>query len=170
MKYFVKVVSFLIMAAYFIEGVCLAGTAGWGILTGIEAHGDVGYGTLDGSPTPILDSLSRGFIILFIVLLFFAIALVITGIVILAVLYVKAVKNGSFKHYKYMSIASLPVGVVYCFISLFTVIAFLAFEGDAGPQDFLSRLVFAVFLTNLFTVFFGVLDLLSARQCVKDGL
>ena len=170
MKYFVKVVSFLLLAVYLLEAVCLAGTAGWGIFTGIDAHGNVGYGTLDGEPTPILDGLSRGFIILFIILLLFAIALVITGIVIMAVLYVKAAKNGSFKHYKYMSIVSLPVGVIYFFISLFITLAFVVFEGDGAPQDFLTKVVFTVFLANLFTEFFGILDLLSARQCIKDGL
>ena len=59
MKYFVRVVSVLILIVYTLEGIFFAGVSVWGIVKGVPEIPNVGGGTIDGSPTPILDGIGK---------------------------------------------------------------------------------------------------------------
>ena len=61
MKYFVRVISAFILLIYTLEGLFFAGLSGWGMIKSIPEVPNVGGGTIDGSPTPILDGIGKFF-------------------------------------------------------------------------------------------------------------
>ncbi len=170
MKYFVRVVSVLILIVYTVEGLFFAGVSVWGVIKGVPEIKNVGGGTIDGSPTPILDGIGKFFLGLgcvFLVVVFFSVA---AEIFFLIRNYVKAVQEQSFRYYRFISVISLIIGVVNFIASLIMVLIISLIPYLFHTEVFLTGFAVATFFVNLFMEFWSLLNLLSSNQCIRDGL
>ena len=170
MKYFVRVVSVLILIVYTVEGLFFAGVSVWGVIKGVPEIKNVGGGTIDGSPTPILDGIGKFFLGLgcvFLVVVFFSVA---AEIFFLIRNYVKAVQEQSFRYYRFISVIALIIGVVNFIASLIMVLIISLIPYLFHTEDFLTGFAVATFFVNLFMEFWSLLNLLSSNQCIRDGL
>ena len=170
MKYFVRVVSVLILLVYTVEGLFFAGMSIWGLVNGIPEMSNVGGGTIDGSPTPILDGISRFFLGVGFVILAVVILLAATEITFLIINYVKAIQKQSFRYYRFMSVIAMIAGPVHAVASLIMLLVSIDIPYLSYSESFLEWFVFVTFLVNFFMEFFGLLNLLSSSQCIRDGL
>ena len=169
MRYFVRVVSVLILLFYTVEGVFLAGLSAFGIVNDVPEIPFVGGGTIDGSPTPILDGIGRVLLIIGILILVLLRLGVGAEVFFLIRNFVMAIQNSSFKYYKNMSVIALISGVVNFFGMLVIVLVTINLPPHHDMESFLEGSVLVVFLANLFMEFWSLMNLLSANQCVKDG-
>ena len=170
MKYFVRVVSVLIILVYTMEGLFFAGVSVWGVVKGVPEIKNVGGGTIDGSPTPILDGIGKFFLGLgcvFLVVVFFSVA---AEIFFMIRNYVKAIQEQSFRHYSFMSVIALIAGVVNVIASLIMALVINSIPYLFHTEDFLSGFMVITFFVNLFMEFWSLLNLLSSNECVRDGL
>ena len=170
MKYFVRVVSVLILLVYTLEGIFLAGVSVWGAVKGFPAIADVGGGTIDGSPTPILDGIGRVLLGVGCIFLVIMIFLAAAEIYFLIRNYVKAIQEQSFRYYRFMSVIAMIAGVVNFVGSLIMALVISSIPYLFHTEKFLEIFGVTIFFVNLFMEFWSLLNLLSSNQCVRDGL
>ena len=170
MKYFVRVVSVLILLVYTVEGIFFAGVSVWGIIKGVPEIANVGGGTIDGSPTPILDGIGKVLLGVGCFFLFVVIALAAAEVFFLIRNYVKAIQNRSFRYYRFMSVIALIAGPVNFVVSLIMILIIDSIPYLFDTQSFLTVFGVTAFVANLFMEFWSMLNLLSSIQCIRDGL
>ena len=170
MKYFVRVVSVLILLVYSAEGILFSAISGWGIVKGIYGLPRMGGGTIDGSPTPILDGFGKGLVIVGCVILGIVILMAAAEIFFLIRNYVKAIQNRSFRYYRIMSVIGVIAGVVNFVASILMTLIIITFPYVFNVESFLEPLIFVTFFVNVFMLFWCLLNLVSSIQCIRDGL
>lgn len=170
MKHFVKVVSVLILLVYTVEGLIFAGLSAWGAVKCVLGIPKSGGGTIDGSPTPILDGFGRFLLGLGCVMLSIVIFMVVAEVFLLIRNYIKAIENRSFRYYRIMSVIAMISGAVNFIASLIMLLIIINIPYVFNAEAFLERFVFIVFLVNLFMEFWSLMNLLSSNQCIRDGL
>ncbi len=170
MKYFVRVVSVLILIVYTLESIFFAGVSVWGIVKGVPEIPNVGGGTFDGSPTPILDGIGKVLLGFGCFILLVVVAMVAAEIFFLIRNYVKAIQEQSFRYYRFISVIALIIGVVNFIASLIMVLIISLIPYLFHTEDFLTGFAVATFFVNLFMEFWSLLNLLSSNQGIRDGL
>ncbi|MBP5608979.1 MAG: hypothetical protein J6X66_12050 [Lachnospiraceae bacterium] len=166
MKYFVKGISLILFLALLIVdaieisgvGLCIAGS----VSSMIEAHKEAAYIPLTDSIFSVISGI--GVAVLLVVAL-----VIIAEIVIKIVIYRKAIKEKAFKHFKTFSIVGMIELVVNTLAGIL-VVGLLANQYFYGKTDTLSSIALTLFLVKVFMMFWLILDLLSAGQCIKDGV
>ena len=170
MKYFVRVVSVLILLVYTVEGIFLSGVSVWGLVKGIPEIPNVGGGTIDGSPTPILDGIGKVLLGVGCFILLTVICMAGAEVFLLIRNNIKAIQNRSFRYYRFMSVVALIAGVVNFVASLIMVLIIDSIPYLFNTEEFLETFAVTMFFVNLFMEFWSLLNLLSSNQCVRDGL
>lgn len=169
MKYFVRVISAFILLVYTLEGLFFAGLSGWGMIKSIPEVPNVGGGTIDGSPTPILDGIGKFFLILTIVFLLIVVLVNLGAVFLMMRNCIMGIKTDIFKYYSSFSLIALIYSAVN-FVGAFVLLLVFINLPFVYSTEFYEKFVFVTVLANLFMGFWSLLDLLSSNQCVRDGL
>ena len=170
MKYFVRVVSVLILLVYTVEGIFLAGVSAWGFVKGVQNIPYVGGGTIDGETTPILDGIGRFLLGVGCVFLVAVILMAAAEIFFLIRNYVMAIQNRSCRYYRFMSVIALIAGAVNFVAFLIMALTISSVPYVFHTETFLETSGIVLFFVNLFMEFWSLLNLLSSSRCIRDGL
>ena len=173
MKLFVRVISTLILLVYGIENIMLSAGSIYSIVLAIKEM-IYGFGaTIDGSTTPILDGIGRFFLGVGIFLLVVMILIVAAEIWLMALNYIKAIKEESFEYYRTLSVFSLISGAINIVFVLILLIIFGIIFGNSIYYDSIVKtfenITVIMIGTNIFMGFWSILNLLSAKECVENG-
>ena len=132
-------------------------------------------GTLDGEPTPILDALANTSsaveVRVKIVFLVLAILFLLAQNVWRIHLARRLKKEKMFKFYKWFSVTAIFEIIVNAII-----IALAAeppteyYESETHAVEYMGRFNGTIMALYLFLIFWLILNVLSANQCVKDGM
>ena len=170
MKHFVRVISTIILLVYSIENVILSAGAIYGIM---RLWDEIIYGfggTIDGSPTPILDGIGKVFLGIVSFFLVISVLVCVSEVVFIVVNYIKAITKQSFKYYRNISIFSLLLGV----LNAFWIFVLLTVLGNAVYKDEVLKIIeqisLVLIVTNIFMGFWSILNILASRECISNGL
>ena len=137
---------------------------------------NVGGGTIDGEPTPILDGIGRFLFFIGIVALASVIFIAAGEIFLLRRNFRKAIENDSFKSFGDMSVIALLSGAVNCIYSLimsgiiFCINMFVpGLIFDEGILKFLAGFPACIFVINVILVILSAVNLSFSKKLDQNG-
>jgi hypothetical protein len=169
MKRYVGIVSILIVLVYSIEGLIFAGLSAWGVIKGIAALPYVGFGTIDGEPTVILDGIGKLLFLLGIGFLAVAFITALAEILILIHNYISANKNYSFRDYSKLSVIALLCGPVNFMLSMIMTFIILIITYFLPYWESLSKFIHVIFAVNVIMEILSLTNMLFSNKLVRDG-
>lgn len=169
MKLFVRIISTLILLVYGIENLMLSAGSIYSIVLAVSEIIHGGGGTIDGSPTPILDGIGKFFLGVGIFLLVIMIIIIAAEIFLIALNYVKAIKEESFAYYKTLSVFSLISGAINIVFVLILIIILANAIYDDTLEKIFENITLIMIGTNIFMGFWSILNIFSAKECVDNG-
>ena len=168
MKHFVKWSSLIILVVLSIVNLIELGGVIFDIVLSVTRLKEATPSYMDGSEMPIFDNLLTGITALVIAVLCVLALIIIAEIVINIIISVKAAKEKAYKHYKTFSIFS----ILELIANTFAWLLIIGLMGGTSHefQQSLTEIVLVLFCAKVLILFWLILDLLGAHQCVKDGL
>lgn len=121
MKSLIKLISTVLLIGLSIADavlICYIVATGIGVVRAIQ---DPPVGTLDGSPTPILDAIGQGYRIFFLILVFVMFLIVIVQAVLNVFFYGRAVKDRKFGFFLAFSLNGIAEVIINTIVILMTV-------------------------------------------------
>ncbi len=177
MEKFVRTVSVWLLWIYTAEGVFFAGVSVWGVINGVLGMPNVGGGTIDGEPTPILDGIGRFLFFIGIIVLASVLFISASEIFLLRRNFRKAIENDSFKSFGDMSMIALLSGAINFIYSLimsgiiFCINMFVpGLIFDEGILKFLAGFPACIFIINVILVILSAVNLSFSKKLDQNGL
>ena len=170
MKWFVKVVSFIILIVLSVIDIIMIAFYAFGFMLSIDEYRGITPLSEAGDYEFFESLFGRPLTILFMVIFLVMILIVLAEFVAKLILYIKAVKEKSYKKYLTLSIVSLAEEIINTAMMLLFGIN-LVINLDAihkREEDIIMQGATVWFFTYLFMAFWIILNFLSAHQCVKD--
>ena len=170
MKWFVKVVSFIILISLSVIDIVMIASYVFGFVLSIDEYRGItplseaqGYEFFESVLGPPLAML--------LLIIFLAMSLfILAEFVIKLILYIKAVKKKSYKMYLALSLVSLAEEIINTAMMLLFGVNLLINLGAIHDREIavITRGATICFFTYLFMAFWIILNILSANQCLKD--
>ena len=163
MRYLVKLISNILLIGLSIADAILIWimlSTGIGVVRAIQ---DPPVGTLDGSPTPILDAIGQGYNIFFLILIVVMFLIVTVQTILNIFFFGRAVKEDKYGYYLAFSLNGIAEVIINTIIILVTVSigAVTSWREDFDIYD-------ALVLGNIIMGVFLIINLILANKFAKE--
>ena len=165
MKSLIKLISTVLLIGLSIADavlICYIVATGIGVVRAIQ---DPPVGTLDGSPTPILDAIGQGYRIFFLILVFVMFLTVIVQAVLNVFFYSRAVKDRKFGFFLAFSLNGIAEVIINTIVILVTV-TIGAVTSWREKYDIFDALV----LANIVMGAFLLVNMVLSNKYAKDEM